>query len=66
MICEVPPTAAAPAAVAAAEFPPPPECDSAKGKAFRRSPGTCALDKGSTNSGPVRRPKLRQKCKACI
>ena len=56
MICEVP-------TAPLAEFP---ECDSAKGKAFRRSPGTCALDKGSTNSGPVRRPKLRQKCKACI
>ena len=43
-----------------------PVWDKANGKAFLSTAGTCALDNGSTKSGPVKRPKLRQKCNACI
>ena len=41
-----------------------PWCESANGNAFCKTLGTCVCDNGSTNKGPVNRPKLKQKCRA--
>ena len=41
-----------------------PGCESANGNAFCKTLGTCVCDNGSTNKGPVNRPKLKQKCRA--